>query len=627
MTLLLALAACGTPAGETLFGQGRADELDVAEDLAFEVLENEVLSSPGFLTGEFRVLRNFVDDLDTAHVHVRQVHEGVPVFGGEAIVHLDAEGNSSGVTDTLVRDLSLDTTPLYEADEAVEIAVDATVGWAVLTDDPLVDLWVLRRAPSLGGGDHLAWRVRLDRQDGTHATSQPVVFVNAVNGEVLWTYENLHTTAATGTSHYDGTVTFDTYLSGSTYYLEDTTRDIGTLSFNNGRTSVSWTSDTDTSWTSSSQTSAVSAHWGATEVWDYYSSAHGRSGLDGSGGPGYQSSKTGTGTVITSYTDYSRNYANAYWSGSYMVYGDGDGSTFSALVTLDICGHEMTHGVTESEANFVYSGESGGLDESMADVFGAMVERAVYGETSDTWIIGEDAYTPGTAGDALRYMNDPADDGYSHDYYSSSTSTVDVHYSSGVANLAFYLLAEGGTHPRGKSTTSVTAIGADAAASIWYRALTTYMTSSTNFSGARTATLSAASDLYGATSAEYTAVGDAWTAVGVGTSSGGGGTSCTGYESSSTGTISSAGSASYVPSSSGFAGGSGTFLGYLEGPSSADFDLYLQKKGKKTWSTVASDTGSGTGRTVSYAGTSGTYRWVAYSASGSGSYTLCYDTP
>ncbi|MBM4366663.1 MAG: M4 family metallopeptidase [Deltaproteobacteria bacterium] len=310
-----------------------------------------------------------------------------------------------------------------------------------------------------------------------------------------------------------------------------------------------------------------------------------------------------------------------------MVYGDGDGSTFSALVTLDICGHEMTHGVTESEANFVYSGESGGLDESMADVFGAMVERSAYGETSDTWLIGEDAYTPSTAGDALRYMNDPADDGYSHDYYSSSTSSADVHYSSGVPNLAFYLLAEGGTHPRGKSTTSVSAIGADAAASIWYRALATYMTSSTNFSGARTATLSAASDLYGATSAEYTAVGDAWTAVGVGTSSGGGGTSCTGYESSSTGTISSAGSASYVPSSSGFSGGSGTYLGYLEGPSSADFDLYLQKKGKKTWSTVASDTGSGTGRTVSYAGSSGTYRWVAYAASGSGSYTLCYDTP
>jgi len=270
VTLLLALAACGTDDADPLFGLGRPDELDVAEDLAFEVLENDVLSSPGFLTGEFRVLRNFVDDLDTAHVHVQQVHEGVPVFGGEAIVHLDAMGRATGVTDTLRRDLSLDTTPLYAADEAVEIAVGATLGWAALTDDPVVDLWVLRR-----DGDHLGWRVQLDRQDGTHATSQPVVFVDARSGEVLWSYENLHTTTATGTSHYDGTVTFDTYLSGSTYYLEDTTRDLGTLSFNNGRSSVSWTSDTDTSWTSSSQTSAVSAHWAATEVWDYYSGTHG----------------------------------------------------------------------------------------------------------------------------------------------------------------------------------------------------------------------------------------------------------------------------------------------------------------------------------------------------------------
>ncbi len=622
MTLLLALAACGTDETETLFGQGRADELDVAEDLAFEVLESDVLSSPGFLTGEFRVLRNFVDEFDTAHVHVRQVHEGVPVFGGEAIVHLDAMGNSTGVTDTLVRDLTFDTTPLYDADEATEIAVGASVGWAALTDDPAVDLWVLRR-----DGDHLAWRVQLDRQDGTHATAQPVLFVDAHSGEVLWTYENLHTTTATGTSHYDGTVTFDSYLSGTTYYLEDTTRDLGTLSYNNGTRTASWISDTDTSWTSSTQTSAVSAHWAATKVWDYYSGTHGRNGINGSGGPGYQSSRTGSGSVITSYTDYSRNYVNAYWSGSYMVYGDGDGVNAGALVTLDIAGHEMTHGVTDYTAALIYSGESGGLNESISDILGAMVERSVDGESTNTWLIGEDCWTPATAGDALRYMNDPADDGYSYDYYSSSMGSADVHYTSGLSNLAFYLMSEGGTHPRGKSTTSVTAIGADAAASIWYRALTTYMTSSTDFSGARTATLSAASDLYGATSTEYTAVGDAWTAVGVGASGGGGGTSCTGYESSTTGTLSSAGSAGYVPSSSGFAGGSGTYAGYLEGPSSADFDLYLQKKGKKTWSTVASDTGSGPGRTVSYAGSSGTYRWVAYAASGSGSYTLCYDTP
>lgn len=621
LPLLLVLAACGDETAP-LFTVGTPEELALAEELASSELDSELASSPGTIGREFSVVRSRVDELQMAHVRFQQQHDGVPVFGGEAIVHLHSDGAVRGFTDALLRDLDVDTQPLYDADEAVEIAVSESVGWSALTDDPQVDLWVLRH-----DGDHLAWRVRLDRQDGTHATSQPVLFVDAHAGEVVWAYEGLRTATGTAASHYDGTVSFDTYLSGGSYYLEDTTRDLGTLSYNNSTRRPSWLTDSDNDWSASTQTSAASAHWTSTKVWDYYSGTFGRSGLDGSGGPGYASSNTGSGAVITSYTDYSRNYVNAYWSGSYMVYGDGDGVNAGPLVTLDITGHEMTHGVTESEANFVYSGESGGIDESMADVFGAMVERSVDGANANVWIVGEDCWTPSTAGDGLRYMDSPADDGVSYDYYTSSIGSADVHYSSGVGNLAFYLLAEGGAHPT-RGGTALTAIGADTAAAIWYRALTTYLTSSSNYSALRTATLSAATDLYGATSAEYTAVGDAWTTVGVGASSGGGGgTDCTGYESSASGTLSASGSAAYISSSSGFSAASGTLLGYMEGPSSANFDLYLQKKGKKVWSTVASDTSSSSNGTVSYAGSSGTYRWVVYSASGSGSYTLCYDTP
>jgi vibriolysin len=162
---------------------------------------------------------------------------------------------------------------------------------------------------------------------------------------------------------------------------------------------------------------------------------------------------------------------------------------------LDVGGHEFTHGVTENEANLTYSGEPGHLNEATSDVFGAMVERAVLGESSNTWLMGEDTWTPGTSGDALRYMNDPAKDGISRDYWTSGIGSVDVHYGSGVPNLAFYLMAKGGTHPRGKSTVAVTGIGADAAAQIWYSALANYMTSSSNFSAARTAMISASTAL------------------------------------------------------------------------------------------------------------------------------------
>src|SRR6185503_1012276 len=144
--------------------------------------------------------------------------------------------------------------------------------------------------------------------------------------------------------------------------------------------------------------------------------------------------------------------------------------------------------------------------------------------SSDTWKVGEDVTTPGTAGDALRYMNNPTQDGSSKDYYPERyTGTGDnggVHLNSGIANLAFKLMVTGGTHPRGKTTTNVTALSATATTSInmgakiWYRALTVYMNSSTNFAAARTATMQAATDLYGA--AASTTVGQAWEAVGVG---------------------------------------------------------------------------------------------------------------
>lgn len=163
------------------------------------------------------------------------------------------------------------------------------------------------------------------------------------------------------------------------------------------------------------------------------------------------------------------------------------------------------------------------MNESWSDVFGAMTERYARGETSNTWLIGEQAYTPNTAGDALRYMSDPhraSNSGYTAnddpDHYTERyTGTADnggVHVNSGIPNKVFYLLAVGGTH---HLSGSMTGIGSAAAARIWYRALTSYMTSSTNFKGARTATLNAAAALYGSGSANYNAVARAWSLGGI----------------------------------------------------------------------------------------------------------------
>jgi Zn-dependent metalloprotease len=257
-------------------------------------------------------------------------------------------------------------------------------------------------------------------------------------------------------------------------------------------------------------TVGVDAQFGAAITWDYFLSKFGRKGIK----------NNGIGAL--SRVHYGRNYANAFWSDSCfcMTYGDGDGVTFNPLVSLDVAGHEMSHGVTAATAKLVYSGESGGLNEATSDIFGTLVEYyANNSKDLGDYLIGEKLYKSGN-GKALRYMYQPNLDGRSPNCYSSNIGTLDVHYSSGVANHFFYLLAEGSS-PSGGTTSPtcnssvVTGIGRDAAGAIWYRALTVYMTSGTNYAGARAATLNAARDLFSDTSPQYQTVAAAWSAVGV----------------------------------------------------------------------------------------------------------------
>jgi vibriolysin len=206
-----------------------------------------------------------------------------------------------------------------------------------------------------------------------------------------------------------------------------------------------------------------------------------------------------------------------------MVYGDGDNTQSGPLVVLDVVGHEITHAVTKRSSGLVYSTESGALNEAMSDIFGASIEAFRDGAVSgNTWKIGEECWTPATAGDSLRQMDDPGLYG-DFDYYPTRyTGTQDnggVHWNSGIANLAFALMVKGGTHPRGKTTTVVPAIGAtqlegiQKAAAIFYRANTQCMTAGTTFREARECTEAAANTLYGAAAAA--SVSAAWTAVGV----------------------------------------------------------------------------------------------------------------
>jgi Zn-dependent metalloprotease len=206
-----------------------------------------------------------------------------------------------------------------------------------------------------------------------------------------------------------------------------------------------------------------------------------------------------------------------------MTYGDGEGDK-KPLTSIDVAGHEMSHGVTAATAGLIYSGESGGLNEATSDIFGTAVEfHANNPKDVGDYLIGEKIDINGD-GSPLRYMDKPSKDGASLDNWKAGAGDVDVHYSSGIANHFFYLLSEGSGKKEinGVSYDSPTAdgqpaagIGRDKAEKIWFKALTSYFTTNTDYAGARKGTLSAASDLYGADSAEYKAVDRAWAAVNV----------------------------------------------------------------------------------------------------------------
>ncbi|MFF5187060.1 M4 family metallopeptidase [Streptomyces sp. NPDC000345] len=468
------------------------------------------------------VVRDVVKDADgTLHTRYERTYAGLPVLGGDLVVHESAAGANKGVTKATkatikVASLTPAVTAAKAEKQALTVAKDAGSAKTEADNAPRKVIWA-----GNGSKPVLAYETVVGglQEDGT--PNELHVITDAATGKKLYEYQGIET--GTGKSLYSGTVTLGTYLSGSTYQLYDTSRG-GHKTYNkaHGTSSSAGTlfTDADDTWgtgaassSTTDQTAAVDAAYGAQVTWDFYKSTFGRSGIKNNGVAAY------------SRVHYGNQYVNAFWDDSCfcMTYGDGEGNT-SPLTSLDVAGHEMTHGVTSNTAGLNYSGESGGLNEATSDIFGTAVEfYAANSKDVGDYLIGEKIDINGD-GTPLRYMDQPSKDGGSANYWSSSLKNLDVHYSSGPANHFFYLLSEGSgsktingvtyNSPTYNSST-ITGIGRAKAVQIWYKALTEYMTSTTTYSGARTATLSAASALYGSSSTEYATVKAAWTAVNV----------------------------------------------------------------------------------------------------------------
>ncbi|WBP86937.1 M4 family metallopeptidase [Kitasatospora cathayae] len=518
------VAAQADPAPHARGAQQRADLIAQANGQAAKVAHALALGGQ-----EQLVAKDVVVDADgTRHLRYERTFAGLPVLGGDLVVHQKADGTTTAVDKAVGATLALPgLAPKIPADQAAAQAtgaVQSTVGIAADEDEaPLTAVHRTGKAELVvwasDGAPRLAYRTTVEgeRADGT--PSSQLLVTDAATGQVLSTHEQVQTASGTGKGVFVGTVPLNTTLSSGTYSLKDDTRgNQSTVNMKN-RTSGSGTlySKTTNTWgdgtVSNGESAAVDAQYGAAATWDFYKNTFGRNGIKNNG------------VGATSRVHYGSNYVNAFWSDTCfcMSYGDGASNTHP-LTEIDVAGHEMTHGVTSATAGLNYSGESGGLNEATSDILGTMVEFYANLPTNPpNYWIGELINLNGN-GTPLRYMDKPSKDGRSADSWSSGVGSLDVHYSSGVANHFFYLLSEGSgaksingfsyNSPTSNGST-VTGIGRDKAAQVWYRALTVYFTSTTNYAGARTGTLKAAADLYGAGSAEYNAVAAAWSAVNV----------------------------------------------------------------------------------------------------------------
>jgi Zn-dependent metalloprotease len=521
---VLATAVVGVQAGSAT---GQSVRTPDRASLAIAALKDHPGAARATTGQSFVVTDTMVDKNGTTHVRMDRHYRGLQVVGGDLVVHASPSGSLKSVSQSLANPLSLGTKPGVSASGATARALapaHATAKIAHLRSVAKPHLVV----DATSAKPRLAWEVLSagKRADGT--PSRLSTYINAKTGTVIRRVEHIQTVDGSGQTLYSGTVPLQITQSGSTYQLKDPTRgntyttDMKNKSDSfacqifgiNCATGTLMTSPTTTfgNGSNSNRLSAgADAQYGTNMTWDFYKNTYGRNGIFGTGAGSYNR------------VHYGNGYVNAFWDGTKMTYGDGDGTNYGPLTSLDVAGHEMSHGVTENSAGLEYSGESGGLNESTSDIFGTMVEfYANNANDPGDYLIGEEFDLAHHAG--FRRMDKPSSDGSSADCWSTTVGSLDVHYSSGVGNHWFYLVSEGSgaktlngvsyNSPTCNGST-VTGIGRDAAARIWYRALTVYMTSTTDYHGARTASLNAARDLYGAGSTQYNAVAAAWSAVNV----------------------------------------------------------------------------------------------------------------
>lgn len=476
-----------------------------------------------------------IDQLGFTHIRYEQTYNGVAIEFAEWIVHTKnneiysmngklidqiPEGTGSFISKTAAFSAAKEFVGAREYKweiSAEENHLKVETGNPFATYYPAPEMKYVSKEIGVNSKElKLTYKFNIYAQE---PLSRQEVYVDASNGEIVFTNNLIHTANSNGTAvtAYSGSQTIVTdSLSPTSYRLRSTGRGNGISTYNlqqgtSYANSVDFT-DTDNNWNNVNANRdqyATDAQWGSEGTYDYYFTKFGRNSIDNAG------------FALVSYLHYSVNFNNAFWDGQRMTYGDGSG-TSTPLCALDVASHEVSHGLTSSTANLVYANESGALNESFSDIFGTAVEF-FHRPSRANWTVGEDI------GNAFRSMSNPnalgdpdTYDGNNWVQTNGCTPTQNndqcgVHSNSGVQNFWFYLLSQGGsgTNDNGDAY-SVTGITMDSAAAIAYRNLVVYLTQSSDFNDARFYSIQAAIDLFGGCSPQHISVTNAWHAVGVG---------------------------------------------------------------------------------------------------------------
>lgn len=472
-----------------------------------------VLNNYGFTEPyNLSLINTETDQLGMVHYRYMETYNGVPVEGTMWIVH--TKGNKiKSMNGVLYAQLPAANAQIYDLRSCYNIALQHIPAQYYYNDSVEGELyWASQNNSGNPQQFRLCYRFNIY---AAIPLQRKYVFVDVTTGKVIADQNLIVHANATGTAvtAYSGAQTITTDFTGGTYRLRETGRGKGIETYNMNKgtdynSAVDFT-DTDNYWNnvnSNLDQYATDAHWGTEKTYDFYFINFGRNSIDNNGlklRTYVHANLTGMG--------FSNN-VNAFWDGSRMTYGDGN-STYSPLTSIEITGHEITHGLTQYTSG-LKNGEAGALNEGFSDCMGNAIRYYAKPGATINWLIGDEI-----GGTAFRDMSNPDATGNPDTYKGTNWdfATEEVHQNSTVLSYCFYLLTEGGTGTNDfNSVFNISGLGINKATAIWYRMNTVYLFPTSTYADARTFSIQSAADLYGPCSPEVIAVTDAWYAVGVG---------------------------------------------------------------------------------------------------------------